>query len=66
MVAMAAAESIFAKFRKGEKDRFSVICDGSESLRVFAARMFVFEFNCCGDFRSIGLIPTDSVRRCLL
>ena len=47
---IAATESISAKLRKDEKDRFSVICDESGTSPSMAIRMFVSAFNRRGGF----------------
>ena len=45
-----ATESISAKLRKDEKDRFSVICDEIGTSPSNAIRMFVSAFNRRGGF----------------
>ena len=47
---IAATESISAKLRKDEKDRFSVICDEIGTSPSNAIRMFVSAFNRRGGF----------------
>ena len=47
---IAATESISAKLRKDEKDRFSVICDAIGTSPSNAIRMFVSAFNRRGGF----------------
>lgn len=50
MDTMAATESISAKLRKDEKDRFTVICDEIGTSPSNAIRMFVSAFNRRGGF----------------
>lgn len=50
MATMAATESISAKLRKDEKDRFTVICDEIGTSPSNAIRMFVSAFNRRGGF----------------
>lgn len=45
MPTVAAAESISARLRKDEKDRFSYICDEIGAPPSNAIRMFVSAFN---------------------
>ena len=50
MAITAATESISAKLRKDEKDRFSAICDEIGTSPSNAIRMFVSAFNRRGGF----------------
>ena len=50
MAIAAATESISAKLRKDEKDRFTVICDEIGTSPSNAIRMFVSAFNRRGGF----------------
>ena len=50
MATAAATESISAKLRKDEKDRFSAICDEIGTSPSNAIRMFVSAFNRRGGF----------------
>lgn len=50
MSTVAAAESISARLRKDEKDRFSFICDEIGAPPSNAIRMFVSAFNRRGGF----------------
>ena len=50
MATAAATESISAKLRKDEKDRFSMICDEIGTSPSNAIRMFVSAFNRRGGF----------------
>lgn len=50
MPTAAATESISAKLRKDEKDRFTLICDEIGTSPSNAIRMFVSAFNRRGGF----------------
>ena len=50
MAIAAATESISAKLRKDEKDRFTVICDEIGTSPSNAIRMFISAFNRRGGF----------------
>lgn len=50
MATAAATESISAKLRKDEKDRFCMICDEIGTSPSNAIRMFVSAFNRRGGF----------------
>lgn len=50
MSTAAATESISAKLRKDEKDRFTLICDEIGTSPSNAIRMFVSAFNRRGGF----------------
>ena len=64
MATAATTESISAKLRKDEKDRFSRICDEIGTSPSNAIRMFVSAFNRRGGFPClIRPIPMGLVRR---
>ena len=63
MATATATESISAKLRKDEKDRFSMICDEIGTSPSNAIRMFVFAFNRHRASRLIYPIPTGLARR---
>ena len=50
MSTAAATESVSAKLRKDEKDRFTLICDEIGTSPSSAIRMFVSAFNRRGGF----------------
>ena len=50
MATIVASESISAKLRKDEKERFSMICDEIGTSPSNAIRMFVSAFNRRGGF----------------
>lgn len=50
MSTMATTESISAKLRKDEKDRFTMTCEGIGTSPSNAIRMFVSAFNRRGGF----------------
>ena len=50
MVTAAATESISAKLRKDEKERFTAVCDEIVTSPSNAIRMFVSAFNRRGGF----------------
>ena len=50
MASMMATESISAKLRKDEKERFTVVCDEIGTSPSNAIRMFVSAFNRRGGF----------------
>ena len=50
MPTVAATESISAKLRKDEKERFTAVCEEIGTSPSNAIRMFVSAFNCRGGF----------------